>query len=74
MSNLITNEYNNMNFYIGDYMKRNRKITVEVEGTITDEMRREYHHILADSIVAQYGVGAAKQILEGLKKEGLKYL
>ncbi|WP_291699875.1 hypothetical protein [Clostridium sp.] len=55
-------------------MKRNRKITVEVEGTITDEMRREYHHILADSIVAQYGVGAAKQILEGLKKEGLKYL
>lgn len=70
MSNLITNEYNNMNFYIGDYMKRNKKITVEVEGTITDEIRREYHHILADAIVAQYGVEIAKQILEGLKKEG----
>lgn len=70
MSNLITNEYNNMNFYIGDYMKRNRKITVEVEGTITDEIRREYNHILADAIVAQYGVEVAKQILEGLKKEG----
>lgn len=70
MSNLITNEYNNMNFYIGDYMKRNKKITVEVEGTITDEIRREYHHILADAIVAQYGVEVAKQILEGLKKEG----
>lgn len=51
-------------------MKRNREITVEVEGTITDEMRREYHHILADAIVAQYGVEVAKQILEGLKKEG----
>jgi len=50
-------------------MKRNREITVEVEGTITDEMRREYHHILADVIVAQYGVEVAKQILEGLKKE-----
>jgi len=50
-------------------MKRNRKITVEVEGIITDEMRREYHHILADVIVAQYGVEVAKQILEGLKKE-----
>lgn len=58
-----------MNFYIGDYMKRNREITVEVEGTITDEMRREYNHILADAIVAQYGVEIAKQILEALKKE-----
>ena len=59
-----------MNFYIGDYMKRNREITVVVEGTITDEMKREYHHILADAIVAQYGIEVAKQILEGLKKEG----
>lgn len=58
-----------MNLYIGDYMKRNREITVEVEGTITDEIRREYHHILADAIVAQYGAEVAKQILEGLKKE-----
>ena len=59
-----------MNFYIGDYMKRNREITVEVEGIITDEMRKEYHHILADAIVAKYGVEIAKQILEALKKEG----
>ena len=58
-----------MNFYIGDYMKRNREITVEIEGTITEEMRREYHHILADVIVAQYGVEVAKQILDMLKKE-----
>lgn len=50
-------------------MKRNREITVEVEGTITNEMRREYNHILADAIVAQYGVEIAKQILEALKKE-----
>lgn len=56
-----------MNFYIGDYMKRNREITVEVEGIITDEMRREYHHILADAIVAQYGAEIAKQILDALK-------
>lgn len=48
-------------------MKRNREITVEVEGIITDEMRKEYHHILADAIVAQYGVEIAKQILDALK-------
>jgi hypothetical protein len=58
-----------MNLYIGDYMKRNRQITVEVEGTMTDEIIREYHHILADAIIAQYGVELAKQILEGLKEE-----
>ena len=43
-------------------MKESREITVEVEGTITDEIRREYHHILADAIVAQYGIEVAKQI------------
>jgi len=58
-----------MNLYIGDSVKRNREIIVEVEGNITDEMRKEYHHILADVIVAQYGIEVAKQILEGLKKE-----
>ena len=51
-------------------MKRNREITVVVEGTITDEMKREYHHILADAIVVQYGIEVAKQILEGVKKDG----
>jgi hypothetical protein len=51
-------------------MKRNREIIVEVEGIITEEMRREYNHILADAIVAKYGIEIAKQILEALKKEG----
>jgi pentose-5-phosphate-3-epimerase len=53
-------------------VKGNRKIIVEVEGNITDEMRKEYHHILADVIVAQYGIEVAKQILEGLKKEEIQ--
>jgi hypothetical protein len=56
--------------YAGGYMKRDREIKVIVEGTITEEMNREYHHILADAIVDQYGVEIAKLILEGLKKEG----
>lgn len=46
-----------------------RGISGEVEGTITDEMNREYHHILADAIVAKYGTQVSKQILERLKKE-----
>lgn len=49
-------------------MNRDRKITGEVEGTITEKMNREYHKILADAIVDQYGVEVAKKILEGLKK------
>lgn len=45
----------------------NRKITGTVEGTITEEMNQEYHRILADAIVKQYGVGVAKELIKRLE-------
>lgn len=44
-----------------------RMITGTVEGIITEEMNQEYHRILADAIVKQYGVGIAKELIKKLK-------
>lgn len=51
-------------------MKRNREIKVIVEGTITDDLKKDFNNRLAIALIAQYGVVGAKQILVGLKKEG----
>lgn len=56
--------------YAGGYMKRNREIKVIVEGTITDDLKKDFNNRLAIALIAQYGVVGAKQILVGLKKEG----
>lgn len=46
-----------------------RKITVTTSGTIGKEAIINYHKILADLIVEQYGVEFAKSLLEYLKNE-----
>lgn len=46
-----------------------KAITGTIEGTITKEISKEYHRILADAIVDQYGVDAAKKVLKRLKEE-----
>ncbi|NOW85579.1 hypothetical protein B0H39_003460 [Clostridium beijerinckii] len=47
-----------------------KEIKVIIEGTITEDLKREFNNRLAIALIAQYGVGGAKLILEGLKKEG----
>lgn len=46
-----------------------KKITGIVEGTITEEMNQEYHKILADAIVKQYGVRVAKELIKRLENK-----
>lgn len=46
-----------------------RMITGTVEGTITEEMNQEYHRILADAIVKQYGASVVKELIKRLEAE-----
>lgn len=46
-----------------------REITVKCSGKIGKEANRNFHRVLADMIVQQYGVEFAKELLEELKKQ-----
>ena len=45
-----------------------REITVKCSGKIGKEANRNFHRVLADMIVQQYGAEFAKELLEELKK------
>lgn len=46
-----------------------KKITAKCIGKIGKEANRNFHRVLADMIVTQYGVDFAKEVLEELKKQ-----
>lgn len=46
-----------------------RKITVTCSGKIGKEANRNFHRVLADMIVQQYGIEFAEALLEELKKD-----
>ncbi|EDT76373.1 MAG: hypothetical protein E6Z74_10060 [Clostridium perfringens] len=45
-----------------------KKITVTCSGKIGKEANRNFHRVLADMIVTQYGLDFAKELLKELKK------
>lgn len=46
-----------------------REIKVKTSGKIGKKANQNFHRVLADMIVSQYGVQFAKALLEELKKE-----
>lgn len=46
-----------------------KQITVKCSGKIGKEANENFHRVLADMIVKQYGIEFAKAVLEELKKD-----
>jgi CRISPR/Cas system-associated protein Cas7 (RAMP superfamily) len=46
-----------------------KEIKVIIEGTITDNLKKDFNDRLAIALVGQYGIEGAKQILEELKAQ-----
>ena len=46
-----------------------KEIKVIIEGTITDNLKKDFNDRLAIALVSQYGIEGAKQILEELKAQ-----
>jgi hypothetical protein len=50
-------------------MSREAVVTGEIEGELTDALKRKYNRALARALLAQYGSDICQKILEGLKKD-----
>lgn len=50
-------------------MKTKREITVRVNGTITEENKREFHNRLAKMIINKFGADLVESALKYMEKE-----
>jgi hypothetical protein len=50
-------------------MAREVVIIGEIEGELTEDLKRQYNRALARALLAQYGKETCQKILEGLKKD-----
>ncbi|MDR3593816.1 hypothetical protein [Clostridium sp.] len=49
--------------------KSEKPITGEIEGEITEELKRNFNNRLAIALIKQYGEAGARKILEELEKD-----
>lgn len=49
-------------------MAKEMIITGEIEGELTEDLKRKYNRALARALLAQFGRETCEKILEGLKK------
>jgi hypothetical protein len=50
-------------------MAREVVITGEIEGKLTEDLKKLYNRALARALLSQYGRETCEKILEGLKKD-----